>query len=179
MSVRGRRTVPLDPDTFDICATNPTGWRCVVQGKSLTGGGYAFSEGPGQTVVCGSTTTNVPTVTMTTSPTTITYPAVDCSNTITTTVGATVENNAVYTINGSVSGNCSDYWCGDFQLTGYFEIECSISNKHCPLATVTDVDTNLVVSSTSPPSAPPTPHWIVGLQKNSKWQRPEAPEPIR
>jgi hypothetical protein len=176
--VQGKRSVlSLDPDTNDVCATNPPGWRCIVQAAApYTGGGYYMGIASGQTAVCGSATTDIPNVQMTTFPTSITYPTQICNNTITVPAGATVGNNATYAISGSISGSCSGgNYCGNFTLNGSFEIECSLTNKHCPLETVTDTNLGSVVSG----SPPPVTNWIVGLQKICQERSPAVREPTR
>lgn len=148
-----RSPLSLDANTDDLCATNPTGWSCVVQGTTLNGEGYIYTPGTGQTVTCGTAITNITGVTMTTSPTTVSAPPYHCLNAITAPTNATVENNATYTIDSSVSGNCSTNYCGSVVVTGYFEVECSLSNSHCPLIKITDAyaASAPVVSGSPPP----------------------------
>jgi len=166
-TAQGQRSLlSLDPDTFDKCATVPTGWACVVQGKTLNGGGFLYGgiANAGQTVTCGTGMSNNSGVTVTTSPTAVSSQPYQCFNAITATTSAIVQNNATFSIISTISGNCSvqGNYCGPVTANGYIETECSISNGHCPVATVTDTDTSAVVSGSPPPNV----DWVVGLQKN-------------
>jgi hypothetical protein len=141
------------PATDDVCATNPSGWLCVVQGGSLTGGGFYYpSVVQGQTVTCG-TANPITGITITTSPTTTTTPPFTCLNTITATTSATITNNDAFTINASVNGMCSTNYCGPLPTPGYLEVECSLTAADCPLAQVVDNS----VTPANPISGSPPP----------------------